>query len=158
MKDLGQTRHPKSQDSPPMLPPFSCLSKCHPCGTQVVGHVLPCELGVPWAQHGPWLRPSAVTQPKIPPGVFLCWEQDQAEPSWPWRGTKTAQALPHPRVELGGWGSRAWWHRGKTDSLESCFLGQPFPVGWEGSQPCEPGQHRDAASSQLFTNTMRFCQ
>ncbi|TRZ04593.1 hypothetical protein HGM15179_003999 [Zosterops borbonicus] len=50
-----------------MLPPFSCLSKCHPCGTQVVGHVLPCELGVPWAQHGPWLRPSAVTQPKIPP-------------------------------------------------------------------------------------------
>lgn len=125
-----------------MLPPFSCLSKCHTCGTQVVGHVLLCELGVPWAQHR--LRPSAVTQPKIPPGVFLCREQDQAEASSEGQqlplATKTAQALPHPRVELGGWGSRARWHRGKADSLESCFLGQPFPELWESSQPCELGQ------------------
>lgn len=68
-----------------MLPPFSCFSKCHTRGTQVVGHVLLCELGVPWAQHRPRLRPSAVTQPKIPPGVFLCREQDQAVASWPWR-------------------------------------------------------------------------
>lgn len=68
-----------------MLPPFSCFSKCHTRGTQVVGHVLLCELGVPWAQHRPRLRPSAVTQLKIPPGVFLCREQDQAVASWPWR-------------------------------------------------------------------------
>lgn len=81
-----------------MLPPLSCFSKCHACGTQVVGHVLLCELGVPWAQHRPWLRPSAVTQPKIPPGVFLC----LAVASCPWRGGSCHQNCPGIATSQGG--------------------------------------------------------
>lgn len=118
MKGPGQMRHPKSQDFPPMLPPFSCFSKCHTSGIQVVGHVLLCGLGVPWAQH----RPSPVTQPKIPPGVFLCWEQDQAVASWP-------PKLPR-HCHIPGWSSEAGaaelgGTEGKLVPWKSASLGSP---------------------------------
>lgn len=125
-------RHPKSQDSPLMLPPFSCFSKCHTCGTQVGGHVLLCELGVPWAQH----RPSAVTRPKIPPGVFLCHEQDQAVASWP-------PKLPR-HCHIPGWSSEAGaaefgGTEGKLLPWKAASLGSPSLWCGKAASPASLG-------------------
>lgn len=133
-----------------MLPPFSCFFKCHSCGTQVVGHVLLGELGVPWAQHRPWLRPSAVTQPKIPPGVFPCQEQGQAVASWPWRGYCGHQNCPGIASSQGGaWGLG---EQSLVAQRESCFLGKLLP--W-AALPCGLGR-QPALQAQAAQGCCQF--